>query len=233
MICQFDQNLTKKIKKDQFVLIVPKRSPTFATKRNMSNPAFMSVCFEGERRELRSLYGKMKRLQEREKPLVENGFYYPTRWLGNLVTRLGSDWHDVYCRGTWSDLELKKSHLYFFTETAWKPPFGLLKLIQKVYPSLSFYFSAEGDDWDAYLTNDVEGKYFSSRYVVDCEPDIEYFDTIEEASNHLSVYIGKSVDASWQALNEAADEWNDENPDADWPINVKQIEIIDYDELWE
>ena len=33
----------------------------------MSNPAFMSVCFEGERRELRSLYGKMKRLQEREK----------------------------------------------------------------------------------------------------------------------------------------------------------------------
>ena len=33
----------------------------------MSNPAFMSVCFEGEKRELRSLYGKMKRLQEREK----------------------------------------------------------------------------------------------------------------------------------------------------------------------
>ena len=55
----------------------------------MSNPAFMSVCFEGEQRELRSLYGKMKRLQERKKPLVENGFYYPTRWLGNLVTSKG------------------------------------------------------------------------------------------------------------------------------------------------
>ena len=126
----------------------------------MSNPAFMSVCFEGDRRELRSLYGKMKRLQERKKPLVENGFHEPTRWLGNLVTRLGADWHDVYCRGEWSYLELKKSHLYFFTETAWKPPFALLKLIQKVYPSLSFYFSAEGDDWDSYLTNDAEGKYF-------------------------------------------------------------------------
>ena len=123
-------------------------SPTFVEK--MSNPAFMSVCFEGEQRELRSLYGKMKRLQERKKPLVENGFYYPTRWLGNLVTRLGADWHDVYCRGTWSYLELKKNHLYFFTETAWRPPFTLLKLIQIVYPSLTFYFSAEGDDWDAY-----------------------------------------------------------------------------------
>ena len=199
----------------------------------MSNPAFMSVCFEGERRELRSLYGKMKRLQEREKPLVENVFFYPKRWLGNLVTRLGADWREVSCRGTWSYLELKKSHLYLFTETAWQPPFGLLKLIQRCYPSLSFYFEAEGDGWDTYLTNDAEGKYFSSRYIVDCEPDIEYFDTIEEACNHLSAYIGKTVAATWQALNEEADVWNDEHPDTDWPINVKQIEVISNDELWD
>ena len=85
----------------------------------MSNPAFMSVCFEGESRELKSLYGKMKRLQERKKPLVENDFYYPTRWLGNLVTRLGADWHDVYCRGTWDNLKLTENYLYFCTETAW------------------------------------------------------------------------------------------------------------------
>lgn len=69
----------------------------------MSNPAFMSVCFEGQKKELKSLYGKMKRLQEREKTLVENSFYYPQRWLGNLVTRLGGNWHKVYCRGEiWS-----------------------------------------------------------------------------------------------------------------------------------
>ena len=108
----------------------------------------MSVCFEGERRELKSLYGKMKRLQERKKPLVENGFYCPQRWLGNLVTRLGGNWQDVYCKGEWDNLKLTDSYLYFFTETAWQPPFSLLKLIQRCYPSLSFYFAAEGDDWD-------------------------------------------------------------------------------------
>ena len=199
--------------------------------KNMSNPVFMFVCFEGERRELRSLYGKMKRLQERGKPLVENGFYHPTQWLGNLVTRLGADWHEVYCRGTWSDLELSEGTLSFSTETAWQPPFALLKLIQKAYPSLSFYFSAEGDDWDDYLTNDAEGRYFPSRYIVDCEPDMEYFDTVAEASKHLSEYIGKPVAASWEALNQAADEWNDDNPDADWPVNVKRFEIISNDEL--
>lgn len=197
----------------------------------MSNHAFMSVVFEGEKRELSSLYGKMKRLQERKKSLVENEFYYPTQWLGNLVTRLGADWHDVYCRGTWSDLKMKENHLYFFTETAWQSPFALLKLIQQVYPSLTFYFSAEGDDWDSYLTNDAESKYFSSRYIVDMEPDMEYYDTIEEACYHLSTYIGKPIAESWEALYQAAEEWNEDNPDADWPINVKQFEVITNDEL--
>ena len=193
----------------------------------------MSVCFEGDRRELRSLYGKMKRLQERKKPLVEKGFYCPQRWLGNLVTRLRGNWHDVYCRGEWDNLKLAGSYLYFFTETAWRPPFALLKLIQEVYPSLTFYFSAEGDDWDSYLTNDKDGRHFKSRYVLDMEPDMEYFDTIEEACSHLAAYIGKPVATNWDALWEAAEEWNDEHPDADWLINVKQFEIISNDELWD
>ena len=134
-------------------------------------------------------------------------------------------------QGEWSELQLYDSYLYFFTETAWQPPYGLLKLIQEVYPSLTLYFSAEGDDWDAYLTNDAEGKYYSNRYIVDCEPDIEYFDTIEEACNHLSAYIGKNIAATWQGLCEAADKWNDEHPDTDWLINVKQIGVISDDEL--
>lgn len=192
----------------------------------MSNPAFMSVIIEGEKRELKSLYGKMKRLQERKKPLVENGFYYPQRWLGNLVKRLGGDYNEVYCRGTWDDLNLMKDHLYFFTETAWEPPFDLLKLIQKVYPTLNVFFSAEGDDWVSYLTNDKEGRYFKSRYVIDMEPDIEYFNTIKEACNHLAANIGHQIDNTWDALNNAAEEWNGNNPDADWPIIVKQFELL-------
>lgn len=62
---------------------------------------------------------------------------------------------------------------------------------------------------------------------------MEYFDTIEEACNHLAAYIGKPVAANWQALYEAAEEWNDAHPDTDWFINVKQFEIITNDELWD
>ena len=113
------------------------------------------------------------------------------------------------------------------------PPFRLLKLIQEVYPSLTFYFSVEGDGWDAYVTNDKDGRHFKSRYVLDMKPDIEYCDTIEEACNHLAAYIGKPVAANWQALWEATEKWNDDNPDADWPINVKQFEVISNDEMWD
>ena len=190
----------------------------------MSNPAFMSVFFVGEKREMRSLYGKMWRLQVRKESLIANGFYEEKRWLGNLVTRLGGDWREVYCKGTWSDLRLTKDYLHFATETAWQPPFELLKLIQKVYPSLQYFFSAEGDDWDAYLTNDEGGRFFTARYVLDMEPDIEYFDTIEEACAHLSAFIGRPVADSWEALCEAAEEWNDAHPDALWPIGVKRFD---------
>ena len=191
----------------------------------MSNPAFMSVFFVGEKGEMRSLYGKMWRLQERKESLVANCFYDQKRWLGNLVTRLGGDWREVYCKGTWSDLTLTRDYVFFSTETAWQPPLELLGLIREVYPSLQFYFSAEGDGWDAYLTNDREGRFFTARYVLDMEPDIEYFDTIGEACAHLAARIGKPVEVGWEALCEAAEEWNDAHPEAPWPISVKRFEV--------
>ncbi len=198
----------------------------------MSNPAFTSVYLEGERRELRSLYEKMKRLQDRKKPLVENGFYYPQRWLGNLVTRLGGDYHDVYCRGTWSDLKLSKDYLYFFTETVSQPPFRLLKLIENVYPSLSFYFEAEGDDWDCLLTNDAEGKYYPYRYLVDSDMGYEYFVELEEVCQFLSpriTIVGQSEDQLYEAINE----WEEKNNDPILYIIIKKVEVLNNDELWD
>ena len=197
----------------------------------MSNPAFTNIVIKGKRSEQRSLYEKMKRLQERKKPLVENGFYYPTRWLGNLVTRLGADWREVYCGGTWSDLRLNSNTLTFFTETAWKPPFELLKLISRVYPSLTCYFEAEGDDWDVYVTNDAEGRYFSARYVVDMEPDTEYFDTIEEVCLHVAPYIGRTATNKKELLH-AIDEWEAENEDPEKYVLIKEIEVISESDYW-
>ena len=197
----------------------------------MSNPAFMSVSIVGDRRQMRSLYQKMLRLQNRKKPLVENGFYYPKRWLGNLVVRLGADCHDVDCRGTWDDLLLNDKGLHFFTESAWHPPFDVLRLIKKVYPGLEIFFSAEGDDWDSYLTNDAEGRFYPTRYAFDLPSDIEYCDTIEEVAEKLSDFIGHPIEPTKEAVFAAAEEWDENEERIDDSINLKEFEVVSLDEV--
>lgn len=186
----------------------------------------MSVFIQGDRRQMRSLYGKMMRLQNRKKPLVENGFYYPKRWLGNLVTRLGADWHNLYCRGTWDNLKLDSESLYFFTESAWQAPFEVLHLIQKVYPELEIYFSAEGNGWDTYLTNDQEGKFFTSRFELDMPPENEYYDTIDEVAERIGAYIGRHIEPTKDAVYAAIDEFDKTNEDLDAYINLKEFEVV-------
>lgn len=198
----------------------------------MSNLVFMSVCFKGDQRQLKSLYGKMKRLQERKEPLVKNDYYHSKQWLGNLVKRLGANYNKVYCRGTWDCLKMNEKTLYFTTETASQPPFRLLKLIASVYPSLSFYFEAEGDDWDCLLTNDVEGIFFPYHYLVDSDMGYEYFIELEEVCQFLSpriTIVGQSEDN----LYEAIDEWEENNNDLNKYIIIKKVEVINNDELWE
>ena len=193
----------------------------------MSNPAFMFVCIAGDRRQLRSLYGKMLRLQNRKDPLVENGFYYPKRWLGNLVTRLGAKWQDVDCRGTWDDLKLNGNVLCFFTETAWQAPIDVLHLIQKVYPGLEIYFSAEGDGWDFYMTNDKDGCFFKSRFELDMPPENDYYDTIEEVAERIGAYIGRKIEPTKEAVYAAIEEFEDTTDDIDAYINLKEFEIVE------
>ena len=60
----------------------------------MSNPVFTNVILEGERKDLKSLYDKMMRLEKRKKSLIENG--YGNNWIGNLVTQLGGDWEKLF-----------------------------------------------------------------------------------------------------------------------------------------
>lgn len=191
----------------------------------------MSVCIVGDRREMRSLYGKMLRLQNRKKPLVENGFYYPKRWLGNLVVRLGTDWHEVDCRGTWDDLKMTHKSLYFFTETAWQAPFDVLRLIQKKYPGLEMFFSAVGDGWDSYLTNDKDGRFFTSRYELDMPPENDYYDTIDEVAERISNYLGRHVEPTKEAVYAAIDEFDENNDDIDAYINLKEFEVVTLEEV--
>ena len=100
----------------------------------------------------------MNNLENRRKPLVDNSF--GKTWLGCLVNKLGGNWQEVYCRGSWSDLDWNGAILRFNTETAWGPMNEVFKFIKTIYPSLKIYYQAEEDGMGVFITNDTEESYF-------------------------------------------------------------------------
>ena len=85
----------------------------------MPNWCSTAYAIEGDAKEVKSLYDLMNELQKQKKPSVPNGF--GTAWLGCLVDALGENWKNVFCRGSWYDLEFDGRVLTFNTETAWSP----------------------------------------------------------------------------------------------------------------
>lgn len=124
----------------------------------MANWCRTDYVIEGEKKELDSLYGMMKRLQEMEPPVVANGF--GPSWLGCLVKELGEDPKGIGCRGSWYELRRAGDTIHVVFETAWNPCYDVIELLRKEYPSLRFYYRAIEPGNQIFDKNDVEGKYF-------------------------------------------------------------------------
>ncbi len=192
----------------------------------MANVCFASYVIEGDKREIKALYDIMCKLEKRKRPLVKSD--YGNRWLGCLVTKLGADYKEVYCRGSWSNLRLcKNSILTFDTETAWEPMDDVFILIKKRYPSLNIYYMSEEDGMGILITNDQEGKYFDARYRVDAQSDLEYFSSWEEVYAYVSDIVGKKI-VNREELNAAVEAWNDEKEeqtDFDNEISIGEFTV--------
>ena len=191
----------------------------------MPNWCFSSYVIEGRKKELQSLHSKMKRLEKRKKSLVENGF--GKTWLGNLATRLGGDWQEVYCRGSWSDLDWNGAILRFNTETAWGPMTEVFNFIKSIYPSLEIYYMAEENGNGVFITNDTEGRFFSDRYYLDSDGPVDdhYFETIEELAQVISEIVGHPVGESFEECEKALDDHMEKNPD-EW-YSLHEFRICD------
>ncbi len=178
---------------------------------------------DGKRKEVQSLFSKMNNLENRKKPLVENGF--GKTWLGCLVNKLSGDWQKIYCRGSWSDLDWNGAILRFNTETAWGPMNEVFKFIKSIYPSLEIYYMAEEDGNGVFITNDVEGCYFRDRFRIEFDCDYEYFTTIEGVCGYVSRVIGKEL-KSKAAMEAAINDWNDNTEDDDRKFYFVEYEIV-------
>ena len=172
----------------------------------MPNWCFTQYAITGERREVRSLYNKMKRLQQRKTPLLPNGF--GVTWLGCLVKSLGSDPEAVYCRGHWFNLSLDEDGtLRFDTEHAWSRPSEVEDLIFEVFPSVSIYYIEEELGMDIFQTNDASGQYFPETVILDDEQDGMEYLTEEDALKSISELKGTPV-ADWEEAERFLERYN-------------------------
>ena len=142
----------------------------------MPNWAYCSYRIVGKAEEVNELYSKLQQLENMQEPLVDNGF--GNLWLGCLVTILGGNWNDIYCRGKIIDFSLNDGILLIETETAWGEMNEVRHFIEKVYPALKIYYYEEECGCEIYQTNDRNGHFFSSRYIFDDQDGEgkEYFD---------------------------------------------------------
>lgn len=197
----------------------------------MPNWCYTNYAVEGDKQEIETLYDTMTELEERSEPLVENGF--GKTFLGCLISALGGDWKECYCRGEWNDLDLQGGVLRFSTETAWSPCEDVIEFLKEKFPSLEFYYQAEESGMCFYQTNDKEGKYFPERYLLSGEglsdffkdfDTCEYFNTFDELVDWFKEKCGVEV-KSLEDIEELFEKWEEEKDDA--YCNIYEFEVVD------
>lgn len=191
----------------------------------MPNWASTSYVVTGDNSDIRDLYKKMLSLEKRKTSLVKNDF--GTTWLGNLVVKLGGNWNEIYCRGSWNDLEYdRKNHtISFTTETAWGEMSEWRHFIEGKYKTLKFLYITEEPGMCCYQTNDREGKFFPCRYV------IEYGDgfyierkTYDEIVLDAENIMGRKL-KDGENVESALDDWAESN-DIEY-CNYHEYKVVD------
>lgn len=192
----------------------------------MPNWCTTSYTAIGDKKELQELHDKMQELAGYETALVPNDFG-PT-WLGCLVTALGGDWKEIYCRGYYWEPDLEDDRLRFMTETAWGEPTETIAFLEEKFPNIRFFFLAEEPGMEYFVTNDSEGVAYDERYYINgpgCA-DATYYTQDEEAEflAEVSQCVGVEVKSPEDAVAAA---W-EYNKDKDWEdmIEVRIYKVI-------
>ena len=167
-------------------------------------------CADEHKNELARLYKNLSAVLETPSE-VKNGF--ELGWLGKVAIHHGLDWQEYSCRGTIEELGEFEPGDNFFTldsETAWAPTVELWEAVIAQYEGVSFIYIAEEPGSDIFVNTDVEGRYFTDRYLIDIfgngpipeswyegkeKPDCleirEYFENFDDIADYCADFTGK------------------------------------------
>lgn len=161
-------------------------------------------------------------------------------WEGNVLNALGIDWQDMntdvgntpYMRGFictdpwWCN---DNTVLRFDAEETWGE-MDFHTVLETGLPGIKVYYCTEEHDYEVYVTNDKDSKYFSDRYYVEACIDslycTDYFAEEEAVFKWLAMVTDSRVTSK-----EDVDIFNGDYEDSDacednW-IRIHEFEIVD------
>ena len=108
------------------------------------------------------------------------------------------------------------------TETAWVACSELMDKIAEKYDLQLFYYSEE-PGCEIFETNDLEGQFYSFRYMVDSEKEgIEYYDTFEQVAEAIAKMTGIRLNN----ISEADDKLSAFNNNDDTFLIINEISVV-------
>lgn len=192
----------------------------------MSNTCFTTYKVTGKKKDVTKLFKTIQRLDDRNTPLVKNGWHDPKLWLGCLVKALGGDPDKIYCRGTITHFEMEDDVLTINTETAWAEMSETRHFVESCFPGMKIYYIEEESGCERFYTNDSEGIYFKDRYYIDGFDDSEYFETLEEAAKYVKEIVGHDVEATVKAIETALNKYMEEHEDDDCYYYFHEFQVV-------
>ena len=160
----------------------------------------------GIRTEVQNLYNKFKKVIATDRSYEKDGtiFLPNSSWLGYVVKdilEIDPETEVIPCRGTieWLQEELDideandTASFQLMTETAWSDCRKLFFTLMDKF-DVQIFFIAEELGCGIFQGNDEDGRYLTSRYIVDdFDEGMEYYSTFDEVAEILEKLTGKIV----------------------------------------
>lgn len=150
----------------------------------MGNTCFSSFAFySNNKTQLSDLHNKIYEYTSTVK--VNNTFYTPEKFLGNILNGFGFDYEKYNCRGAVLETsEIIKNYFQVDTETSWSPLTKMWDdILEKYYPDVKYFLRAEECEDSIFINTDSEHVIFHDKYYAACDLDIDDYDYFSDEAS--------------------------------------------------
>lgn len=185
----------------------------------------------GNKDNIKRLYTDLKNTVDIDRTKESKPFTFLSNsyWLGYIKKSLLPEVEEelpvrgeiFYIEEDIEDHDNDMASLKLTTETAWVACSELMDKIAGKYDLQLFYYSEE-PGCEIFETNDLEGQFYSFRYMVDSEKEgIEYYDTFEQVAEAIAKMTGIRLNN----ISEADDKLSAFNNDDTFLI-INEISVV-------